>query len=56
MICALLFGERYDHEDENFEHLRKYVNESFKMLEENLDIDFIPFLRHFPHYKKKLGE
>ena len=55
VICALLFGERYSHNDKEFEKLRKCVNDAFRLIDEDYEIDFIPLIKYLPHYRRKLG-
>ena len=55
MICSLLFGERYSYSDKEFAKLRKCVDDAFKIMDQNYEVDFIPFLKYLPYYRKALG-
>ncbi len=56
VICALLFGERYDHDDAAFLSMRRCVSDAFAELDHNFELDFFPFLRFLPIYWGPLSE
>ncbi len=47
IICSMLFGERYDHDDEEFKSFLKAVDNMFLGLEGCMGAIYAPWLRFF---------
>ena len=54
IICALVFGKRFDHEDEQFQRILKLISIIFEDYEEYPELDVIPIVRFLPKYKNYL--
>ncbi len=56
VICALLFGERYEHDDAAFLSILDAVTGARKVWEQDTELDIFPWLRFLPRYQKNLSE
>ena len=52
VICAIVFGKRFEYSDEKFKYWLKLSNEHVKTTVKNLPLIFLPSLRYFPRAKK----
>ena len=55
VICALLFGERYSHDDDEFVRLMQALHDVFEYFVKSRTGDFIPVLRFLPSYKRAIS-
>ena len=53
-MCCLMFGETYHYSDEEFKELRQAMHHAFHMINQDFEVEWIPFLRHLRYYKGKL--
>ena len=54
IICSIVFGQRFDYEDQQFHRILKLNSIIFKDFEEYPEIDVIPMVRFLPKYKNYL--
>lgn len=52
IMCKLVFGQRFEHGDREFEKIFQLFNESIRLAEFAGAVNFLPFLRHFPNLTK----
>ncbi|XP_069129908.1 cytochrome P450 2J6-like [Argopecten irradians] len=59
IICSIAFGERYDHDEEEFKNLLHMLDQVFVLIAKASVINFFPFLRFLPgdvtHFKAAVG-
>ena len=56
VICSLLYGEGYDHDDKDFQELIEAVDNTVGDALSNSELDFIPIKQFFPGYRASLNK
>lgn len=54
VICAVVYGQRYELEDEEFQRIIKYNNHFVKLFKGFNILEMLPWLRHFPIEQAKI--
>ena len=55
VICSLLYGEGYDHDDRDFQELMKTVDEIIEGINSDSELDYIPLIQFWPGYTAALN-
>ena len=53
MICSLLFGERYEYSDLEFQEMRHIVDEGFLLMDKTYALNYVPEMRFMPSMKEQ---
>ncbi|XP_014674914.1 PREDICTED: cytochrome P450 2U1-like, partial [Priapulus caudatus] len=56
VICNIMWGNRFDHDDEQFKILMKALNDEFINFVSTGLLNFLPWLRHIPPYRKLMQD
>ena len=56
VICGLLYGERYDHSDQEYQYLLKTVREVITLFTEEAEGEYLWFYKFKPSYNKVLQD
>ena len=54
VICSVVYGQRYELEDEEFQRIIKYNNHFVKLFKGFNILEMLPWLRHFPIEQAKI--
>ncbi|XP_014674931.1 PREDICTED: cytochrome P450 2U1-like [Priapulus caudatus] len=56
VICNIMWGNRFDHDDEQFKILMKALNDEFANFVSTGLLNFLPWLRHIPPFRKLMQD
>ncbi|XP_014670236.1 PREDICTED: cytochrome P450 2U1-like isoform X1 [Priapulus caudatus] len=56
VICSIMWGNRFEHHDEQFKILMKALNQEFVNFATTGLLNFLPWLRHVPPYRKLMQD